>query len=66
MARGAGAYICTNVNRPRCTTMAVAALIRITSVDPFPALPDAVKRVALRLPRPGAAGRGRRTANQTQ
>lgn len=66
VARGAGAYICTNVNRPRCTTMAVAALMRITSIDPFPALPDAVKRVALRLPRPGAAGHRRRTADRTQ
>ena len=54
-AGGAGAYVCTNVNRPRCTTMSIAALTRITAIDPFPALPDRVKQVAINLPPPEAS-----------
>jgi endonuclease G, mitochondrial len=49
----AAAYLCTNTRRPGCSTLSVAALARIIGLDPFPALANDVKRVAMRLPSPG-------------
>lgn len=33
IARGAAAHICTNVSRPRCNTLSLAALAQVTGVD---------------------------------
>ena len=52
VARSAGAYMCSNTSRPRCSTISVAALARMVGLDPFPAVADAVKRRAMRLPPP--------------
>jgi endonuclease G len=62
VARGAAAYICTHVRRPRCTTVSITALTREIGVDPFPGVPDAVKRTMMPLHAPepspyGASGR---------
>ncbi len=32
--REAGAYVCTNTNRPECQTVSIAELARLTGVDP--------------------------------
>lgn len=58
---GAGAYVCSNAASPRCGTMSVATLAGTTGIDPFPALPDSVKGMAMTLPRPEASpyARGR-------
>jgi endonuclease G len=50
--RGAAAYLCTNVSRPRCTTLSIAALARSVGIDPFPAVAETVKRTAMPLPSP--------------
>jgi endonuclease G len=50
MARGGAAYICTNVSRPRCHTLSLAALAQVTGADPFPAVPEDIKRTPMRLP----------------
>lgn len=55
IARGGAAYICTNVIRPRCNTLSLAALAQVTGVDPFPAVPNVIKRTAMRLPVPDAS-----------
>ena len=52
---GAGAYVCSNAAAPRCGTMSVATLAGTVGIDPFPALPDSVKRTATTLPRPEAS-----------
>ena len=49
-AGGAGAYVCRNTARPTCSTVSVAALANLIGVDPFPALPSAVKQAAMALP----------------
>ena len=51
-ADGAGVYVCGNTAEPTCSTISVDELIAATGVDPFPVLPDGVKRVAMRLPPP--------------
>ena len=51
-ARGAAAYRCTNVRHPKCTSLSIAALARETGIDPFPAVPVAVKQTAMMLPTP--------------
>ena len=51
-AGGAGAYLCSNVAAPSCEVVSVAALARITGVDPFPAVSDAVKQAVMTLPQP--------------
>ena len=50
----AGAYVCTNTNTPQCRVISVAELAQITSIDPFPAMPDGVKVTAAHLPMPRA------------
>lgn len=50
--RGAAAYICANVTHPSCGTLSIAALARQTGMDPFPAVPAAVKQIAMALPPP--------------
>jgi endonuclease G len=49
---GAAAYHCTNVSRPKCAYLSIAALERETGIDPFPAVPNTIKQVAMRLPAP--------------
>ncbi len=68
-AGGAGAYVCTNTATPTCQVVSVAVLVQGVGVDPFPALPAAVKAVAAALPDPepspyaaGAHHRRRRKA----
>jgi endonuclease G, mitochondrial len=56
VARGAAAYMCPNVSRPDCTTLSIVALSRVIDLDPFPGVPDAVKRTAMRLPAPSPYG----------
>ena len=51
-AGGAGAYVCTNTVTPSCDVVSVAALVRLTGVDPFPALPARVKDTVTTLPAP--------------
>ncbi len=51
-ARGAAAYRCTNVSAPTCTTLSIAELARETGIDPFPAVPAAIKQTAMTLPPP--------------
>ena len=55
-AGGAGAYVCRNTAQPTCGTVSVAALADLVGIDPFPALSDAVKQVAMALP-PASPGR---------
>ena len=49
---GAAAYWCTNVVRPRCVTLSIAALTRETGIDPFPAASWLTRQVAMTLPVP--------------
>jgi endonuclease G len=49
---GAGAYMCTNVSRPTCTHLSIAALERETGIDPFPAASIAIKQMQMPLPPP--------------
>ncbi|MGI4747988.1 MAG: DNA/RNA non-specific endonuclease [Janthinobacterium lividum] len=61
--QGAGVYVCKNTDAPTCDIVSVATLIRVVGIDPFPALPDRLKQVAMVLPQPEAsryAHRGRR------
>jgi len=51
-AQGAAAYRCTNVGHPKCANLSIAALAQDIGVDPFPAVPAAVKRTAMTLPPP--------------
>lgn len=50
--RGAAVYVCRNVQRPSCSTVSVANLVSVVGIDPFPALPAAVKQTAMTLPVP--------------
>ena len=61
---GAGVYVCQNTARPRCAVVSVDQLARTVGIDPFPALPQRAKAVAMVLPEPGIspyATRGQRT-----
>ena len=49
-AGAAGAYVCRNTARPTCGIVSIAALAGLVGIDPFPALPDAVKQAAMALP----------------
>jgi endonuclease G len=51
-AQGAAAYSCTNVSRPKCITLSVAALARETGIDPLPAIAARIKQTAMTLPPP--------------
>ena len=44
-----------NATAPRCATMSVATLAGTVGIDPFPALRDSVKGMAMPLPRPEAS-----------
>jgi endonuclease G len=59
-AEGAAAYSCTNVTRPRCITLSIAALERETGIDPFPAAPTVIKQTAMPLPPPEPSRYGHR------
>ena len=63
-AHGAAAYRCTNVLRPRCATLSIAALTREVGVDPFPSASWLTKRWAMTLPKPAPSRyRSRATAS---
>lgn len=48
---GAGVYVCKNEMRaPHCGQVTIETLIRVTGVDPFPALPGSVKARPYHLP----------------
>ena len=51
--RGAAAYLATNEQEPRWRTVSIAELEKISGIDPFPSLPEAVKVRLTDLPRPG-------------
>ena len=53
-AGAAGAYVCTNTDHPECRTVSVAELAQLAGIDPFPAVPEAVKAAPPRLPLPRA------------
>ncbi len=57
---GAAAYVCTNTQQPACHAVSIAELTRLSGIDVFPALADAVKAVAMPLPAPRPHGRGHR------
>ena len=52
VAHGAAAYRCTNVRRPKCAAVSIAALAGETGIDPFPAVPAVIKQTAMTLPTP--------------
>lgn len=54
-AGGAAAYRCTNVRRPKCTSLSITALADETGIDPFPAVPAAIKQTPMTLPTPVAS-----------
>jgi endonuclease G len=49
-AGGTGVYVCANTSMPRCDIAAVATLIAMVGVDPFPALPASMKTTTIALP----------------
>ena len=51
-AEGTGVYVCRNSQQPTCDIVPVATLARVVGIDPFPALPDRLKRQAMALPPP--------------
>ena len=51
-ASGTGVYVCKNTEQPTCDTVPVATLIRVVGIDPFPSLPERLKREAMALPPP--------------
>ncbi len=51
-AGGASVYVCKNTEQPTCDTVPVATLIRVVGIDPFPDLPDRLKRETMALPLP--------------
>jgi endonuclease G len=53
-ADATGVYTCTNADQPQCQVVSVDALVRAVGIDPFPALPAAMKEQAMTLPEPGA------------
>lgn len=48
--RQTGVYVCHNTRNPGCSHVSVALLTHVTGVDPFPALPAAMKQVCMTLP----------------
>ena len=59
--QAAGAYLCTNTDRPACRVLGIDALAGQVGIDPFSGVPPTVKArmLPLRLPDDGA-GRARR------
>ena len=57
-ALAAGAYLCTNTNRPACQVLGIDALAGQVGINPFPGLPPTVRArlLPLRLPDDGAGG----------
>ena len=51
--RGAAAYLATNEEEPRWRTVSIAEIKKISGIDPFPGLPEAVKVRLTDLPMPG-------------
>ena len=51
-AGGAGVYVCKNTDQPTCDVVPVATLVRVVGIDPFPGLPERLKREAMGLPPP--------------
>ncbi len=49
---GTGVYVCKNNEAPTCEVVSVRVLIHAVGLDPFPALPAAMKEQAINLPLP--------------
>ena len=47
--QGTGVYVCRNNQAPTCEVVSVRVLIHAVGLDPFPALPDALKQQAISL-----------------
>lgn len=47
---GTGAYVCLNTRKPTCKIIAVALLMQLVNVDPFPALPQSMKEQVVGMP----------------
>ncbi|GAB6855826.1 DNA/RNA non-specific endonuclease [Asaia astilbis] len=47
-------YVCKNTITPSCTQVPVAALMRVTGVNPFPSLPASMRETITSLPEPQA------------
>jgi endonuclease G len=60
-ASGTGVYVCANTSMPRCDIVAIATLVTMVGVDPFPALPARMKATAIALP---AAEAGHHRSNR--
>ena len=60
-AQAAGAYLCSNTDRPACQVLGIDALAGQVGIDPFPGVPATAKArlLPLRLPDAGAGGPGR-------
>ena len=56
--------MCKNTDQPTCNVVAVAVLERVVGIDPFPALPERLKQVAMALPL--SAGHQRELARNRQ
>ncbi|WP_166721861.1 DNA/RNA non-specific endonuclease [Burkholderia sp. Tr-862] len=54
--RGAAAYVTVNQPGEAYAVISIAELTHVTGVDPFPALPNQVKAVAIGLPTPRPGG----------
>lgn len=59
--RGAAAYLTANKPGNGYAVISIAALTRLTGIDPFPALPAKVKEEAIALPPPRPSGRRMKT-----
>jgi endonuclease G len=54
---GAAAYVTLNRPGEAYAVVSIAEITRLTGVDPFPALPPAIKAVAMAMPEPRRGGR---------
>lgn len=52
--RAVTVYVCRNTVTPSCTQVPLAALTRVTGVDPFPSLPASLRETITHLPDPQA------------
>lgn len=64
--RQAAAYLVTNAEGDQYQRIAIADLVQVAGVDPFPALPAAVKATAFDLPQPRPHGKGKKAATEPE
>lgn len=60
--RQAAAYLVANAEGDQYQRVSIADLVQVAGVDPFPALPTAVKAAVLDLPQPRPHGKGAKKA----